>query len=393
MKLFGKTVLVRVDFNVPMNDGVVADDVRIRAPITTIQNLQNHGAKIVLISHIGKSSDEGDIHSLQPLIPTIEQIYKCPVRFIDNYSIEETKNIIDQTSSRNLILLENIRRYTEEENCDLVFAKKLASLGDFFVNEAFSVSHRKHASVFGIPQFLPSDIGENFKREIQNIENFFQNTTDKKMALIGGSKLKTKVKLLKKLVTKFDKLALGGGISGAFLPYLADKSLTSFGLKEYSEEVEEIIKNAKSFGCELIVPTDFISLISTNHDHAIMMNQNSNINVFDIGFDSIESLKKHISSCDTILWNGPLGMFEHPPFEFGTKSIAEFIAERTQNHQLVSIIGGGDTGFAVKKFQVADKMTYVSTSGGAFLNYLENEDCPALEAIRISREKFSSVIF
>jgi len=389
MELFGKTVLVRVDFNVPMDNGIVADDIRIRTPLATIKNLQKHGAKVVLISHIGKTSDGNDIQSLQPLIPTIKQIYGCPVRFIGNYSIQEIKSMIDQTSSENLILLENIRRYPEEESCALDFAKKIAGLGDFFVNEAFSVSHRKHASVFGIPQFLPSEIGENFKREIKNIENFFQNTSDKKMALIGGSKLKTKVKLLKKLVTKFDKLAIGGGLSGAFLPYLADKSLTAFGLKEYSEEVEEIIENAKSFGCELIIPTDFISLISANHDHAIMMNQNSNVNVFDIGFDSIELLKRHISSCDTILWNGPLGMFEHSPFEFGTKSIAEFIAERTENHRLISIIGGGDTGFAVKKFQLADKMTYVSTSGGAFLNYLENEDCPALEAIRISREKLS----
>ena len=392
MELSDKVALVRVDFNVPMDGDSVVDDTRIKLPFDTIRSLRGLGAKVVLMSHLGKTSDRVSGRSLSLLIPTIEKIYGCPVRFIANFLAEDTRSVINGTSSDNLILLENLRHHPQEENCEMGFAEQLATLGDFFINEAFSVSHRKHASIFGIPQFLPSNIGKVFKQEIHNIKSFFCNTADKKIAIIGGAKLETKVKLLKKLVTKFNKLAISGGISGAFLPYLSDKSLNIFGLKEYSEDVVEIIRNAKNFVCELIIPTDFISLISTNHDHAIISNPSSNVSVFDIGFDSIELMKKHISCCDKVLWNGPIGLFEHPPFEFGTKTIAEFIAERTQNHKLVSIIGGGDTGFAVKKFQVADKMTYVSTAGGAFLNYLENEDNPALEAIRISRKKFGDFI-
>ncbi len=388
MELSGKIVLVRVDFNVPIDQGLIMDDARIRVPVETIRSLRDKGAKIVLMSHLGKTSDHGEVQSLRPLIPRIEEIYGSSVQFIENYLDEDARALIERVPCDSLILLENLRFYLQEESCDLDFAKKLASLGDFFVNEAFSVSHRKHASVFGIPQFLKSTLGKNFRKEIRNIEEFFDHSSGKKMAIIGGSKLPTKIKLLKRLVTKVDKLALGGGIAGAFKSYLSDDSSEIFDLTEYETDVKEIVDNAKKFGCELIVPTDFSALISTKSDHAIMRSENSNTSVFDIGPDSVKLLEDHIMDSDMVLWNGPVGLFERSPFEFGTKAIAEFIAERTQSHKLISLIGGGDTGFAMKKFNVADKMTCISTAGGAFLNYVENEDCPALEAIRISNCKF-----
>jgi phosphoglycerate kinase len=388
MGLAGKIVLVRVDFNVPMDDGAIMDDVRIKVPLKTVQDLRNRGAKVVLMSHLGKPSNGDKVLSLKQLIPTIERIYGCPVIFIENYLEKGTRDFICKIPQNDMILFENLRFHEQEEDCDLEFAKKLASLGDVFVNEAFSVSHRKHASVFGIPQFLPSILGENFKKEIKNIETFFNKKSGKRMAIIGGSKLPTKIKLLKKLVSKVDKLALGGGIAGAFLSYLGNESLTLSNPGEYASDVKEIIDNAKKFGCELIVPTDFSALISSNHDNAIIRSDNSNTSVFDIGPDSVELLKEHIVNSNMVLWNGPVGLFERSPFEFGTKTIAEFIAERTQNHGLISIIGGGDTGFAMKKFNVADKVTCISTAGGAFLTYIEDEDCPALEAIRISRKNF-----
>ena len=389
VELSGRIVLVRVDFNVPMDGSTVMDDARIKVPVATVKDLQNKGAKVVLMSHMGKAAGKSSkIQSLRQLIPIIEKIYGDSVSFFEEYLNENTRSLIEEVSRDNLILLENLRFYPQEESCDLDFAKKLASLGDFFVNEAFSVSHRKHASVFGIPQFLPSDLGMNFKREIKNVEDFFGHTSGKRMAIIGGSKLPTKIKLLKRLVTKVDKLALGGGIAGAFLSYLKDDPSEVFDFKEYESDVKEIVDNAKKFGCELIVPTDFSALISAKNDRAIMRSENSNTTVFDIGPDSVKLLEDHIAGSDMVLWNGPVGLFERSPFEFGTKAIAEFIAERTQNHQLISIIGGGDTGFAMKKFNVADKMTCISTAGGAFLNYVENEDCPALEAIRISHSKF-----
>lgn len=389
MELSGKAVLVRVDFNVPMDNGIIMDDARIRVPVATIKDLQNRGAKVVLMSHLGKTSDKSETQSLRQLISSIEKIYKSSVLFIEDYPNKNTRSLIEKSPRNSLILLENLRFHPQEESCDSDFARKLATLGDFFVNEAFSVSHRRHASVFGIPQFLPSDLGENFKKEIKNIEEFFNHSSGKRMAIIGGSKLPTKIKLLKRLVTKVEKLALGGGIAGAFLSYLKNDLSGIFDFKEYESEVKEIVENAKKFGCELIIPTDFSALISTKSDHAIMRSENSNTTVFDIGPDSVKLLEDHIAASDMVLWNGPVGLFERSPFEFGTKTIAEFIAKRTQENKLISIIGGGDTGFAMKKFDVADKMTCISTAGGAFLNYVENEDCPALEAIRISRKKFS----
>ncbi len=388
MELSGKVVLVRVDFNVPMDNGLVMDDARIKVPVATVKDLWERGAKVVLMSHLGKTSDQVEIQSLRQLVPAIEEIYGRSVSFIENYLNENTRSLIEQTSQNDLILLDNLRFYPQEEDCDLDFAKKLATLGDFFVNEAFSVSHRRHASVFGIPQFLPSDLGKNFKKEIKNIEDFFNHTSGKRMAIIGGSKLSTKIKLLKRLVAKVDKLAIGGGLAGAFLSYFNGDLSEVFDLKGYEADVKEIVNNAKDFGCELIVPTDFSALISAKSDHAIMRSENSNTSVFDIGPDSVKLLKNHIKNSDVVLWNGPVGLFERSPFEFGTKAIAEFIAKRTQSHKLISLIGGGDTGFAMKKFNVADKMTCISTAGGAFLNYVENEDCPALEAIRISHRKF-----
>ncbi|MBO7537361.1 MAG: phosphoglycerate kinase [Alphaproteobacteria bacterium] len=391
MELSGKIVLVRVDFNVPMDGGTIMDDARIKVPVATVKELKNRGAKVVLMSHMGKTSDQAEAPSLRQLIPVIEKIYGNSVLFIEDYLGENARSLIEKAPHDDLVFFENLRFHPQEESCDLDFARKLASLGDFFVNEAFSVSHRKHASVFGIPQFLPSDLGENFKKEIKNIERFFNHSSGKRMAIIGGSKLSTKIKLLKRLVTKVDKLALGGGIAGAFLSYFKNDISGIFEFGEYEADVKEIVENAKKFGCELIVPTDFSALISTKSDHAIMRSEDSNTTVFDIGPDSVKLLEDHILTSDMVLWNGPVGLFERSPFEFGTKTIAEFIAERTQNHHLISIIGGGDTGFAMKKFGVADKMTCISTAGGAFLNYVENEDCLALEAIRISHNKFGEL--
>lgn len=388
MELSNKTALVRVDFNVPIDNGIVMDDARIRVPLKTIQDLRKHGAKVVLMSHWGKITDRDEIYSLKQLVPVIEKIYGSSVTFVENYLDEGIRDFIDKVPQNDIILLENLRFYKQEEDCDLDFAEKLASLGDVFVNEAFSVSHRKHASVFGVPQFLPSMLGKHFKKEIKNIETFFNKESGKRMAIIGGSKLPTKVKLLKKLVSKVDKLALGGGIAGAFLSYFGEQSLMLSTQEKYASDVKEIINNAKEYGCELIVPTDFSALISAKDDHAIIRSEKNNTSVFDIGPDSVELLKKHIVDSDMVLWNGPVGLFERSPFEFGTKAIAEFIAERTQKYGLISIVGGGDTGFAMKKFKVANKVTCISTAGGAFLTYVEDEDCPALEAIRISQKKF-----
>lgn len=391
MKLFDKVALIRVDFNVPIQSGVVLDDTRIKVPLDMVRYLQSRGAKVVLLSHLGKTAARNEAQSLRQLIPCVEKIYGNPVRFIDDCLAENAREIIKETSRDQLILLENLRFHPEEEKCDMNFAEKLSSLGDFFVNEAFSVSHRKHASIYGIPHFVPSILGQNFEQEIQAINIFFSQKDSPKMGIIGGSKLATKINLLKSLVKKVDKLALGGGIAGAFLAYLGSTTLKIFNPGEYAEDVKEVIKNAKDCRCELVMPIDFSALISDGDpsNHAIISSENEHASVFDIGPKSVELFKKHIEASKMVLWNGPLGLFERDPFDFGTRSVAEIIAERTQKGQLVSIIGGGDTSFAMKRFNLRDKITYVSTAGGAFINYVENGTCPALMAIRGCKHSLS----
>ncbi len=383
MDLQNKVALVRVDFNVPMQSGIVLDDFRIRQPLNTIKDLHARGAKVVLMSHLGKTTLKNDEQSLKQLIPIIEEIYESKVRFIDDCIAIDAKEIISNTPQADIILLENLRFYVDEELCNLDFAKKLASLGDIFVNEAFSVSHRKHASIFGIPKYLPSVLGENFRTEIQVADKFFSDKSGKKMAIIGGSKLHSKVALLKALVKDVDTLALGGGIAGAFLAHLGNSTLKIFDPKEFEDDVQEIISNAKQHNCELLMPIDFSALISSDSgvDCAIISSEHDQASVFDIGPQTVKLFQEYIAQSKTVLWNGPVGLFEKMPFDYGTKALAQFIAQRTQENELTSIVGGGDTGFAMKKFGVFDKISYVSTAGGAFLSYLEHNEFPGLTAV------------
>ena len=382
--LKGKKVLVRVDFNVPIEDEIVQDTARIRNVNSTIKYLQDAGAKIILMSHLGKTTLPNHKQSLKLVAEKAEEEFHSKIVFIDDCIAENAKSIIDSTDYNEIILLENLRFHTEEENCDEGFAKKLASLADFYINEAFSVSHRKHASIFSVPKFLPHALGFSFKKEIQVVDNFFQNAASPKMCIIGGSKLATKVKLLKNLVKKVDKLALGGGIAGAFLAFLGNGALKIFDPKEYRDDVIEIIKNSKEHNCELIMPTDFSALISDNDtfEHTIISSEGSNASIFDIGPESVELFKKHINESKVVLWNGPVGLFERAPFDFGTRVLGEHIAQRTRENHLTSIIGGGDTGFAMKKFKVCHDMSYISTAGGAFLSYLEGSELAGLTAMQ-----------
>ncbi|MCR5225004.1 MAG: phosphoglycerate kinase [Alphaproteobacteria bacterium] len=382
--LRGKKVLVRVDFNVPLNDGIVQDTARIKNVNSTIRYLQESGAKIILMSHLGKTALPNPNQSLRLLKKQVEEEFRSKIVFIDDCVAENAANIIDSASVDDIIMLENLRFHSEEEDCNEEFAKKLASLADFYINEAFSVSHRKHASIFAVPKFLPHALGFAFKKEVQVVDNFFQNAASPKMCIIGGSKLSTKIKLLKNLVKKVDKLALGGGIAGAFLAFLGNGALKIFDPKEYRDDVVEIIENAKEHHCALIMPTDFSALISDRDtiEHSIISSEESNASIFDIGPESVELFKRHINESKVVLWNGPVGLFEKAPFDFGTRILAEHIAQRTRENHLTSVIGGGDTGFAMKKFKVCHDMTYISTAGGAFLSYLEGSELAGITAMQ-----------
>ena len=383
---FDKRVLVRVDFNVPTKDGIVEDISRIKNAAPTIKLLQEAGARIILTSHLGKTSAYNPKKSLKILIEHISKEFNANVVFIKDFLDENTKKIIEACKRQDIILLENLRFYPQEEACDPEFAKQLASLADFYINEAFSVSHRKHASIYEVPNFIPHVFGLSFLEEISTLETFLNGAQSPKMCIIGGSKLSTKVKLLKNLTTKVDKLALGGGIAGAFLGFFGNSSFKVFNQSEHDEHIREILSNAESHHCELIMPMDFSALISNDPeclDQAIISSGGTeNANIFDIGPQSVELFKKHIRESALVLWNGPLGLFEKEPFDFGTKSIGEEIAKQTILGNITSIVGGGDTAYAMNKFGFAKDLSYQSTSGGAFLTYLEGGELYGITAMK-----------
>lgn len=378
-----KKVLVRVDFNVPIQDEVVQNTARIEEVVPTINFLKEAGAKIILMSHLGKTRNYTPAQSLKLIIGNVSKILNSNIVFIDDAIKDTASKIIEETSYNDIILLENLRFHTEEENCDERFAKKLASLADFYINEAFSVSHRKHASVYLVPKFLPHAFGLAFQKEIQAIENFFSKDLKPKMAIIGGAKLSTKVKLLKNLVKKVDKLAFGGGIAGAFLAYFGSKTLKIFDPGEFEDDVREIIENAKEHGCKLLMPIDFSALIANEEafEHAIISDSNSQASVFDIGPKTVDLFLSELDTSSMILWNGPVGLFEKQPFDYGTSAIAKRIADLSDKNKIFSIVGGGDTIFAVNKFAGLEHFNYTSTAGGAFLAYLEGTTLPGIEAL------------
>ncbi|MDR1982741.1 MAG: phosphoglycerate kinase [Holosporaceae bacterium] len=382
--LKNKRVLVRVDFNVPMDDGVIQDNSRIKNAFSTIKFLKDAQAKIILISHFGKTTYPNQIQSLKIIADEVSREYNSKIIFVDNCLDKKANTIIKEASTDSIILMENLRFHLEEEKCDMKFAKRLAGLADFYINEAFSTSHRRHASIFAIPQFLPHALGLSFKKEIETIDKFLDDAESPKMCIIGGAKLSTKINLLKNLVKRVDKLALGGGIAGAFLSFLGNSSLKIFNSEEFKEDVKEIIKNSQSYNCELIMPMDFSALVSSGgaFHHAIVSAENDNATIFDIGPNSVELFKRHVRESKMVLWNGPVGLFEKAPFDFGTLSIAKDVARLTRDKKLISIIGGGDTSFAMNKFKISQDLSYVSTAGGAFLSYLEGTELPGIKAMK-----------
>lgn len=382
--LKNKKVLVRVDFNVPIENGTIRDDSRINNALPTIEFLKRAGAKIILISHLGKTSHFNQNQSLRNIAEEVEKKYSSRVVFIDDCLCENAAPIISDSSIDDIILMENLRFHPEEEECDLAFARRLANLADFYINEAFSASHRKHASIFAVPQFLPHALGLSFVKEIQTIDGFFSNAISPKMCIVGGVKLSTKINLLKNLVKKVDKIALGGGIAGIFLSFVRNSSFKILDSEKYGEDIAEILENSKQYGCELILPVDF----STSADgkkvasSALVTSENGESVIFDIGPDSVELFKHHIRESKTIMWNGPIGLFEKPPFDSGTIAIAREISRLTKEGELISITGGGDTSFAMNKFGISQDLSHVSSAGGAFLSYLEGTELPGIAAMR-----------
>ena len=384
LNLKGKKVLLRVDLNVPMKNGDITEISRIEKIIPTINLLSEKEAKIIIISHIGRPKGKVvDGLSLKPISEKLSSLLNKKVLFDKNLINENTSLEINKISNGSIIMLENIRFNEGEELNDSEFSKKMSDLGDIYINDAFSCSHRSHASVEGITKYIPSYFGLQITEEINALKKITAEIEKPVSLIIGGSKISTKIKIINNLIKKFNNIIIVGGMANTILKYTGTNIGKSICEYECGPLIKEIIKNSKKYNCEITIPKDVI--VSKNLDGS---GKEKNINeieenemILDIGTKTISSIETIINNSKTVLWNGPAGYFENPNFQNGTKKILELISKRTTNDKIFSVAGGGETVAAINKFKKFDSFTFVSTAGGAFLEYLEGKSLPGIIAL------------
>jgi len=384
----GKIVLVRCDFNVPISEeGEISDLSRLERHALTIITLVNKGAKIALLSHFGRPGGKPDENfSLGFISESITEVFKASeVVVIPDCIGDVAKQVLRDLPDGGIALLENVRFYEGEESNDSDFSKSLADIADIYVNDAFSVCHRKHASVYGITKYLPSYAGLALSLEIEMLEKVLKNSEPPRMAIVGGSKVSTKLKLLGNLLEKIKFLAIGGGMANTFLAAQGKNIGSSFYEKNMLEEAKAIMKKAKSVDCELILPIDAVvadklefGVESFTVDLNDIVKENM---ILDIGDKTVELICNGIINSKTLLWNGPLGVFEIPPFDQSTSACALTVAMMTRAGGLVSVAGGGDTVSALNNAEASGGFSYVSVAGGAFLEWIEGKVLPGIEVL------------
>ena len=385
----GKKVLIRVDFNVPLNKETleITDDKRIRAALPTLNYILNQGGSLIIMSHLGRPKDgPEDKFSLRHIVKGLENNLNRSIQFADDCigfeAVEKAKNI----KTGEVLLLENVRFYKEETNGDLSFSEKLAKLGDCYVNDAFGTAHRAHASTTHIASFFPNDkmAGYLIKAEIESAKKVMENTERPFTAIVGGAKVSDKVLIVENLLKIADHIIIGGGMAYTFFKATGGEIGNSLCEEDRLETCREILEKAKSKGVQIHLPIDSIIADKFAEDAATQLCDSNAIPPgwmgLDIGEKSISDFKDVLLKSKTILWNGPMGVFEMTPFSIGTKSVAESVAEATKNGAY-SLIGGGDSAAAVQKFGFADQVSYVSTGGGALLEYFEGKELPGIAAI------------
>ncbi|WP_341760490.1 phosphoglycerate kinase [Candidatus Endowatersipora endosymbiont of Watersipora subatra] len=383
----GKRVLVRVDINVPIVNGIVSDKTRIERLELTISELSSKGAKVILLAHFGRPKGEvvAEI-SLSRVIPVLCEVFGKTVSFASDCRGEIAIHAIENMNNGDILLLENTRFHaSEEKNCSS-FSKELASLGDIFVNDAFSSAHRAHASTTGIANYLPSYAGRTMQAEIEALERGLGRPVHPVIAIIGGTKVATKIHMLAHLVSKVDYLVIGGGMANTFLSSIGVGVGTSFCEHHLGDMARSIMEKARTVGCEIILPTDVVvsDKFSSNSSHEIVVANavGDKRMILDAGPVSVEIIANRIASSNTLIWNGPLGAFELKPFDHATIVTAECAASATQKGYLVSVAGGGDTVSALNHAGVSDRFTYVSTAGGAFLEWIEGKRLPSIALLK-----------
>ncbi|MGC6412353.1 MAG: phosphoglycerate kinase [Candidatus Puniceispirillaceae bacterium] len=381
--LEGKTVLVRVDFNLPLKDGKVSDDTRMTRILPGLMNLRDKGAKLVLLSHFGRPKGQHVPEmSLAPIAAHLSALCGFEVLFT---ALDEAANCIEAALQNDIILLENLRFEAGEEANDTTLARHLAQLGDLYVNDAFSASHRAHASTEGITHHLPPFAGPSLGAELDALAAALEAPKRPVTALVGGAKISTKLAVLENILPKVDHLILGGGMANTFLAAQGVDMAASLVETAMIEDAKRIMAEAKAQNTEIILPQDGLAAreFGANVAHRIADNNSlaADEMVLDIGPVSVETMSAVIEKSATLLWNGPMGAFEHQPFDQGTNALATAAAQRTKAGQLTSIAGGGDTVAALNGAGVSDDFSYLSLAGGAFLEWLEGKELPALAAL------------
>ncbi len=386
--LSGKTALVRVDFNVPMDDGKVTDNTRLKAALPTINLLSAAGAKVVLLAHFDRPKGRRVPEmSLKPVLDDLSALVGKPVAWADDCIGDAAASVISAMKAGDVSLLENLRFHAGEEKNDPAFAAELAKLGDIYVNDAFSAAHRAHASTEGVAKLLPAYPGLSMERELTALDAALGNPERPVIGIVGGSKVSTKLDLLKNLVTRLDKLAIGGGMANTFLYAQGHDVGASYCEKDLAETAREIIRLAGQSNCKLFLPIDIVVAEQMASGVPTRVRNLGNVDeherILDAGPETVARLKRAISNSKTLIWNGPLGVFEIPPFQRGTMEAAWHTAQLCRDGKLTAVAGGGDTVSALNMAGVAVDFTFVSTAGGAFLEWMEGKVLPGVEALKI----------
>jgi phosphoglycerate kinase len=382
----GKRVLLRVDLNVPMENGRVTDATRLERVSPTITEISGKGGKVILLAHFGRPKGREAKDSLKPVADALSDVIGKPVRFAEDCVGDVAQKAVAAMKDGDILCLENTRFHKEEEKNDPAFVNELAKLGDIWVNDAFSAAHRAHASTEGLGHRLPAYAGRTMQAELDALGKTLEPPTKPVIAIIGGAKVSTKIDLLQNLVSKVDALVIGGGMANTFLHAQGVGIGKSLAEKELAATALRIIEKADAANCAIILPVDAVvayhfSANAPSHAYGLDAIPADGM-ILDVGPQSIARIHAAIDDAATLVWNGPLGAFEMTPFDHGTVAAARHAAKRTKAKKLVSVAGGGDTVAALNQAGVAGDFTYVSTAGGAFLEWMEGKSLPGVQVLR-----------
>ncbi|HET6838387.1 MAG TPA: phosphoglycerate kinase [Bradyrhizobium sp.] len=382
----GKRVLLRVDLNVPMENGRVTDATRLERVAPTILEIADKGGKTILLAHFGRPKGRDPKETLKPVAAALAQVIHRPIAFADDCIGEAAHKAVAAMKDGDILCLENTRFHAGEEKNDPAFVAELAKLGDIWINDAFSAAHRAHASTEGLGRALPAYAGRTMQAELEALGKALENPTKPVIAIVGGAKVSTKIDLLENLVAKVDALVIGGGMANTFLHAQGVGIGKSLAEKDLAATALRIIDKAYAANCAIILPVDAVVAFhfaanAPSHAYGLDAIPPDGM-ILDVGPQSIARINAAIDDAATLVWNGPLGAFELPPFDRGTVLAARHAAERTKARKLISVAGGGDTVAALNQAGVAGDFTYVSTAGGAFLEWMEGKPLPGVEVLK-----------